>query len=240
MRVVVASPPKSGNHWVKCLLARIYDLSIIEGEDKPRLTPEALPRWVASGGFPENSIVHIHNKCSRRLCDAIDAVPAHLVTILRDPYDMFVSLYHWAQERAERNLDSPERSRPRHALVDKPIDDPEVLAFIENEYGATLRHGLTWLRGERAHIVRYERLHEDPIAELTALTAAIAPAPEDRITAAIDACRADRMRGQDEKMHWHVRSARVGDARDALGPAHLERFRRAHRAVIHELGYDVR
>jgi hypothetical protein len=239
VRVVVASPPKSGNHWVKCLLANLYDLAVVEGEEKRRLTAEALPEWVASGGFPDGSVIHVHNKCTTRLCDAIDAVPAHLVTVVRDPYDAFVSLYHWTQERAARDLDQPRR-RPRHAMVGKPIDDPAVLAFIEEEYGMALAQGLGWLRGGRAHVVRYERLHEDPVAELTGLAAAIAPAPPDRIEAALEACRADRMRGRDEKMRWHVRAARVGDSRDHLGPAHLERFRRAHGDAIRALGYDVR
>ena len=105
MRIVVASPPKSGNHWIKCLLAEIYDLAVIEGERKERITAESLPAWVAQGNFPDSSIIHIHNRCTTPLCDAIDAVPAHLVTIVRDPYDVFVSLYHWTQQRAERGLD---------------------------------------------------------------------------------------------------------------------------------------
>lgn len=239
MRVVVASPPKSGNHWIKCLLAELYGLQVVEGERKERVTAEMLPKWAAGGGFPDGSVIHIHNRCTDRLCDAIDALPAHLVTIVRDPQDVFVSLYHWTQEKAGRGLDQ-RQGRPRQAMVGKAIGDPAVLAYLADDFAANIEQANGWLHGGRAHVVRYERLHADPAGELTRLTEAIAPVPAGRIAAAIEACRADNMRQQSEKMAWHVRSAKVGEARETLGPAHLEIFRQRHAAGIRSLGYDVR
>lgn len=239
MRIVVASPPKSGNHWIKCLLAEIYDLVVIDGERKERITAESLPAWVAQGSFPDGSIIHIHNRCTASLCDAIDAVPAHLVTIVRDPYDVFVSLYHWTQQRAQRGLDQ-RQGRPRQAMVGKAIDDPEVLDYLASEFAANLEQAKGWLHGGRAHVVRYEALHADPLGELTRLTNAIDPAPPEHVSAAIDACRADVMRQASEKMAWHVRSAKVGESRTTLGLSHLELFRQCHAADIRSLGYPVR
>lgn len=239
MRIVVASPPKSGNHWIKCLLAEMYDLAVIEGERKERITAESLPRWVAQGNFPDGSIIHIHNRCTTALCDAIDAVPAHLVTIVRDPYDVFVSLYHWTQQRAARGLDQ-RQGRPRQAMVGKALDDPAVLDYLAGEFAANLEQANGWLHGGRAHVVRYEALHADPLGELTRLTKAIAPVPLARVSAASDACRADVMRQANEKMAWHVRSAKVGESRKTLGLDHLELFRQHHAAGIRSLGYPVR
>ena len=238
MRIVVASSPKAGNHWIKCLLAEIYDLSVVEGERKERITAQSLPGWGARH-FPDGAIMHIHNRCTTRLCDAIDAVPAHLVTIIRDPYDVFVSLYHWTQQRAERGLDQ-RQGRPRQAMVGKAIDNPEVLDFLAEEFAANIEQANGWLHGGRAHVVRYEALHADPRGELSRLTEAIDPVPPERIVAAIDACRADTMRQASEKMAWHIRSARVGDSRETLGPAHLEVFRQKHAWCIRSLGYTVR
>jgi hypothetical protein len=238
MRIVVASPPKSGNHWIKCLLAEIYDLSVVEGERKERITAESLPGWV-EGHFPDGSIIHIHNRCTTRLCDAIDAVPAHLVTIVRDPYDVFVSLYHWTQQRAGRGLDR-RQGRPRQAMVGKAIDDPDVLDFLAEEFAANIEQANGWLHGGRAHVVHYEALHADPQGELTRLANAIDPMSPGHIAAAIDACRADKMRQASEKMAWHIRSAKVGDSREMLRPAHLEIFRQRHAAGIRSLGYCVR
>jgi len=239
MRVVVASPPKSGNHWIKCLLAELYGLQVVEGDRKARVTAETLADWAASGGFPDGSVIHIHNRCTDRLCDAIDALPAHLVTIVRDPRDVFVSLYHWTQQKADRGLDQ-RQGRPRQAMVGKAIDDPAVLAYLADDFAANIEQANGWLHGGRAHVVRYEMLHADPAGELRRLTDAIQPVPEARIAAAVEACRADTMRQQSEKMAWHVRSAKVGEARETLGPAHHEIFRQRHAEGIRSLGYDVR
>jgi hypothetical protein len=49
------------------------------------------------GGFSDGSLVHLHCRFSSRLCGTIDAVPAHVVTVARAPYDAFVSRSHWSQ-----------------------------------------------------------------------------------------------------------------------------------------------
>ncbi len=239
MRIIVASPPKAGNHWIKCLLAEIYGLTVIEGEDKGRLTADTIPAWVASGGFPDGSIIHIHNKFTPRLCDAIDGIPAHLVTILRDPYDAFLSMYHWQQQRSERQMDN-RQGRPRQAMTGKPIDDQAVLEFIRDGYGKTIEQGLGWLTSGRAQVVRYEDLHRDPLAALTALTGRIEYVTSERIETAIGQCRADVMRERNEKMQWHIRSGKVGVSREELTPEHLAVFRNTHAGTIRSLGYDVR
>lgn len=239
MRIVVASPPKSGNHWIKCLLGEIYDLRQVAGEEKQRVTRDDYPAWVAEGNFPDGSILHMHNRFSRKLCHVVERTPAHVVTIVRDPYDAFVSLYHWTQERVERDLDD-RTDRPRHLLAGKPLDDPDVIRFIVEHYGTNIANAVGWLHSGRAVVVRYEALHADPVAELTRATAAIEPVAPGRIAAAIEACRADNMRQRSEKMQWHVRSARVGDSRQKLGEAHLAAFREHHADAIRSLGYEVR
>ncbi|MGI9252889.1 MAG: sulfotransferase domain-containing protein, partial [Thermomicrobiales bacterium] len=209
MRIVVASPPKSGNHWIKCLLAEIYGLTVIEGEDKQRLTADAIPAWVDAGGFPDGSIIHIHNKCTERLCNAIEAIPASIVTIIRDPYDAFLSMYYWTQQRSERQLDN-RQGRPRQSMAGKALDDPAVLEFLGDSFGTTIEQGVGWLTGGRAHVVRYEALHADAAGVLHDLTGVLAPVPTDAVERAIRDCRAEVMRQRDQKMQWHIRSGKVG------------------------------
>ena len=36
VRILVVSPPRSENHWVECLLGRIYELNRVGGAKKPR------------------------------------------------------------------------------------------------------------------------------------------------------------------------------------------------------------
>jgi hypothetical protein len=88
--------------------------------------------------------------------------------------------------------------------------------------------------------LRYENLIRDPLAELGRATDEICPISVDRLEAAIDYCRADRMRQRTKGGRKHVRTATVGDSVRQLTPAHLEAFRDAYADIVEELGYPVR
>ncbi|MCC7022797.1 MAG: hypothetical protein IT338_08215 [Thermomicrobiales bacterium] len=240
MRIVVSAPPKSGNHWIGCLLSTIYGLQYpTPGGHAATASPETLAEFAASGGFPDGSMFHHHTRFHPRLCDVIDAIPAHHVTMVRDPYDVFVSMYYWEQERSARGL-GRDRPRPRHAMYGKPIDDEAVLQFLADGFGPHIERANGWIHSGRAIPIRYEELHDSPVAALQRVTGQIKPVSDETIVAALEACRADRARQQDEKMAWHVRAARVGDSRDKLGEAHLRIFRERHGDLIRSLGYEVR
>lgn len=240
MRIVVSAPPKSGNHWIGCLLSQMYGLDWpTPGGHAATASPETLSAFVARGGFPDGSMFHHHTRFHRRLCDGIDAIPAHNVTIVRDPYDVFVSMYFWEQERTSRGL-GRDQPRPRNAMYDKPLDHEDVIGFLADGFGPHIARANGWLHSKRAIPIRYEELHDDPIGALSRVTSQIEPVPVERIEAAVDACRAELVRQRDEKMTWHVRSARVGDSREKLGEVHLAVFRERHADLIRQLGYEVR
>ena len=243
MRIVISSPPKMGNKWIKCLLSRVYDLEWINGDESPNTNVERFSRFVNEGRFPEGTIFHQHCRYKPALCDVIDEIPAHLVTIVRDPYDAFVSMYHWIQTRTdydrERGRVRP-KQRPRDAMVGKAIDDPVILDYLADGYGDQIRRADEWVHSGRAIVVRYEELHRDAVAELTRVTDAIEPVQRARIEAAIEACSADNMRQMSKRMAFHVRAATVGDSRGKLSEPHLEIFRQKYGDVIASLGYDVR
>ena len=242
MRIVVVSPPRSGNHWIECLLGTIYGLEHFGGARKPEETkPRVFREWVQRGGFPDGSLFHLHCRYTAKLCEAIDAVPAHIVTIVRDPYDAFVSRYYWTQERMPTDRARAER-RPRQRMVGKPLNDPEVLAFLADPsgFGSHLATANEWLHSGRAIVVRYEELHADPVAALTRVTESIAPVDRARIEQAVAACRADKMRQRAGSRAWGIRVATVGDSRERLGEEHLAIVRERYADLIASLGYEVR
>jgi hypothetical protein len=256
MRIVITSPPKMGNKWIKCLLSRIYDLKWIVGQDSPNTNIERFEQFVRDGRFPDNTIFHQHCRYKPPLCDLIDEIPAHLVTIVRDPYDAFVSMYHWIQTRTDydrergrvRRMRQRARDavagltteRPRNAMVGKPIDDPLVLHYLANEYGPLIERAAEWVHSGRAIVVRYEELHRDPVAELTRVTSAIEPVDMARVQQAIEACSIDNMRKMSKRMSFHVRAAEVGESRDTLGESHLSIFRDKYGELVSSLGYEIR
>jgi Sulfotransferase domain len=243
MRIVISSPPKMGNKWIKCLLSRVYDLQWIIGEDSPDTNIERFDLFVSEGRFPDNTIFHQHCKYKPKICDVIDEIPAHLVTIVRDPYDAFVSMYHWIQTRTDYDRERGrvrKKERPRDAMVGKAIDDPLILEYLADGYGQQIQRAHEWVHSGRAIVVRYEDLHRDPVAALTRVTNQIEPVDPDRIKQAIEACSVDNMRKMSKRMSQHVRAAKVGDSRETLGEAHLEIFRDKYGELLASLGYEVR
>ena len=243
MRIVISSPPKMGNKWIKCLLSRVYDLQWIIGEDSPDTNIERFDLFVSEGRFPDNTIFHQHCKYKPKICDVIEEIPAHLVTIVRDPYDAFVSMYHWIQTRTDYDRERGrvrKKERPRDAMVGKPIDDPLILDYLADGYGQQIQRAHEWVHSGRAIVVRYEDLHRDPVGALTQVTNQIEPVDPDRIAQAIEACSVDNMRKMSKRMSQHVRTAKVGDSRDTLGEAHLKIFREKYGELLTSLGYEVR
>ncbi len=243
MRMVITSPPKMGNKWLKCLLGTIYGLDWILGDDTPITSPSGFEQWVADGGFRDNAIFHQHCRYSEKICDVCDAIPAHVVTIVRDPYDTFVSMYYWLQTRskydAARGKVRP-RERPKDLLIDKDLADPEVLNFLATTFGEYIRRANDWTHSGRAVVARYENLHADQLSELVKVTNQIRPVDQATIERAIEACKAENMKSMSKKMSTHIRSAKVGDSKEKLSQAHFDIFRENYADLITSLGYEVR
>ena len=239
MRILIAGPPKTGNMWLKCLLGRAYGLRWL----RPFETPEhvdlpSLKSWLAADRFPDGTIFHKHYDYAPELADTVDAVPAHLVTIVRDPYDAFVSTYYTLQQHA---ADKNQKGRKFTELMGKSLDDPAVIEFLRcGGYRNNLEKARDWAASGRAVVLRYENLSQDPLAELQRATKLIAPISVDRLETAVDYCRADRMRQRTKGGSKHVRTATVGDSVRKLLPDHLAAFREAYAAIVEELGYPVR
>lgn len=239
MRILIAGPAKTGNEWSKCMIAFCYGLRPLDGSKIPEGTKLSdLRRWIREGGFPDNTIFHQHYRYSDELAKLIESVPAHLVTIVRDPYDTFVSTYFSLQRREGRVTN---RSRQTNAILDKPLDSPEVYDYLRSGgFRQNMLRAREWMQSGRSIILRYEALHSDPVAELSRLTNAIQPVPEPRIVESIETCSADNMRKMGPKLAGHVRTAKVGDSREKLTDEHLAIFRDLHADIIREMGYEVR
>src|SRR5687768_17502678 len=164
--------------WLKCLLGRAYGLRWL----RPFETPEcvdfpSLASWLAADRFLDGTIFHQHYAYAPEIADALDAVPAHLVTIIRDPYDAFVSTYYTLQHHAaEKNRKGPKFTQ----IMGKPLDDPAVIEFLRNGgYRKNLEKARDWVASGRTVVLRYENLSRDPVAELVPATEKIVPISAD-------------------------------------------------------------
>lgn len=239
MRILVAAPPKTGNMWLKCLLGTIYDLRWLSPSEFPkRPNPEAFCQWVDAGHFPDGTIFHQHYPFDAALCDAADRAGVQLVTLVRNPYDAFVSTFftlkqHRDEETGRRNIRTP--------IAAGTLDAPEVIEHIRNGgYRGNLTRARDWMQSGRATVVRYEDLHDDARAALAVATGVIAPASAETIDRAVRACSAENMRRRSQSMAKHVRAAKPDDSLRRLNEEHYAAFRDTHAEIIAELGYEVR
>lgn len=239
MRIIIAGPPKAGNVWLKCILAHIYDLRpLTNRETPPRPQFHLFKEWVDSGGFPDGTLFHQHYDYRAELADLIESIPAHAVTIVRDPYDGFVSSYFTIQQHKDDGLRSGRRT---DVMVGKSLSDPAVIEYLRNGgFRNNMRRALEWMQSGRTQIVRYEALHANAVEELRGVTERIEPVPDQLIAAAVEACSAENMRKMGGEKSKHVRAAKVGDSREKLTDEHLSVFRDKYGDMIRALGYEVR
>ena len=239
MRIIIAGPPKAGNVWLKCILGHIYDLRPLTKQETPQRPQfHLLKAWLEGGKFPDGTIFHQHYDYKDELADLVDAVPAHTVTIIRDPYDGFVSSYFTIQQHKDDGLRSGRRT---DVMAGKSLSDPDVVEYLRNGgFRNNIRRAKEWMESGRTLLVRYERLHSDPIEELRSVTDKIQLVPDERIAAALEACSADNMRKMGGEKSKHVRAAKVGDSREKLNDEHLAVFREKYADMIRALGYEVR
>jgi len=236
IRIVVAGPPKTGNVWIKHILAEVYQLHIISPE--PGADANELQTFIQQGHFLPHSIFQQHYWPTHQFSSLVASEHIHVVTVLRNPYDTFVSLYHFVQN-------FPESFPPGHQLYPlrkKTLDHPEVYAFIarvHKGFGIHLRLAYEWLASGRSQIVRYEDLQLNPVPEVERLTSHIAPVDEASIHNAISASSAEKLRKQSRRLSHHIRKATVGDWKNHLSREHLKVFRENHADLIEKLGYEV-
>ena len=229
---------------MRLILSRLYGLEDLNAvpEDIPGTRGHSFLAFVFRGGFHDNSILQQHLRANdHKVLEGCDICGCQVVTLLRDPYDAFVSFYFYVN-RMKRLF----RELPDGVMIGKPIDHPEVVAFIRSHYKRHLKMAHGWLRSQRAVVVRYEDMRGDTEAAIRDLTSEIGARPEAAVRAAVEACRAERLRGKGEatKDHrWirsHIRSATTGDSSKYLTQVHFDAFRESSAGLIRALGYPVR
>jgi hypothetical protein len=216
----------------------MYELRPLGPSRSPEApTLDSFLSWVSRGLFQDGTVFHQHYDFSHALADAISAMPAHTVTIVRDPYDAFVSSFYTSQKHAGSEV---RRGRKIDALAGKEIDHPDVLNWLRRGgFRNHLEKANQWVGSGRTIVVRYETLLTNPTGELKRLAGQLDPVSNERIIRAVETCSADAMR-QNSRTAGHVRVAKVGDSKRRLNDDHLEIFQNQYADLITRLGYKVR
>jgi hypothetical protein len=235
MRILIAGQPKTGNVWARKLFSQLYRLDDLN-ESLGRV-PENVPtflRFVEHGSFKENSVFHSHLFPNPKLRDACEGLGCNLITMLRNPYDAFVSFYFYVNRLAERF-----HHGPFAVIIGKPIDHPDVLEFVRTEYLRHLNLAVRWVNSGKAIVIRYEDLHARPVETIRDVADRICPVEDDQIRSAVEQCQAEKLKRRGGWIKGHIRSATTGNWEEHLGPAHFEAFKESSADLIIRLGYGL-
>ena len=232
LKILIVSTPKTGNTWVKNLLANAYQLPIVDfgmafdAEDAAVLGP----RWVA----------HQHYAARPEIIDWLVQNDVVLVTTLRHPCDALVSMYHFVRNLGERLVFADVDRAPVMARDDDAIGENTV-SYVLDGYNLSLDISLSWMRAGLSHLIRYEHLKSNPVSALKDLTDTICEVPHERIRHAVAQCDFQKIRktpGADLRFY---RKGQVGGWRLELPPKILDIFRRdpPYPVQFAALGYSL-
>lgn len=236
MRCIVAGPPKTGNVWMKNILSYVYGLRVLHGTEIPTEHPDSFRQFVEHGRFVEGTVFHQHFMPSEAFVSVAEGIGCRLFTTIRNPYDTFVSLYHYTQSFSENFVAAGD---PSKLLIGKTVDHPDVLEFLAGAFSAHLQKAAAWLRSGKSIVVRYEDLYRAPFREVKRVTNLVQNVEDSVISNAIAASDARVWRTKSDDMARHIRTATVGDWKSHLNEEHLDVFRTVHGDLIRFLGYDV-
>lgn len=212
LRIIIAGTPKTGNTWLRHLLAQLYTLPTVDldpnffGNDFDGFGR----RWVGQQHYyPEPAIV-------------AEGAKRGIVFIapIRHPGDVLVSLRHHIQQRGGSAAADDDRQRtmwPESMLKDGDnVFGPHTRRFVEDGFCLNLHLSICWLRGRWALGGRYEDLWRRPFETFKHLAERLVPMPDNALRHALCACEIGLMQQLDDPSGAFVRKGGLNSWRDVL------------------------
>lgn len=230
LRILIVGTPKTGNTWLQHLLATAYNVPILDfcqwGNWKDISRREL-------GDLNSSWIAKYHLRPRAESFEWARKNNVVLITMVRHPGDVLVSLYHYVQHLAGVTQIDPEAVRfllsdPQHRNNSSTIPMAEGLeAYVSRKFFHSLNFSIAWLHSGLSYGVRYEGLWSSPVAVLRALTNKIRPISMEAVKEAVDQCRIDRLRdvAATGEGRAFFRTGGVGGWRASLPPEIVELFR---------------
>lgn len=164
MRIAVVSTPRSGNTWLRRVLADVLRL-----EQLAVHSPSEVP-WTS---LPDNFILQLHWYPTADFCGLLSSNGFQPISIMRHPLDVLLSIHQFSQWELETNrwLEGLGGSEDelRGSL---PSDEPLLEYALGSRFAALLDVSAQWAR-TGIHSVRYEDYVHSPTDELARVVSAV-------------------------------------------------------------------
>lgn len=193
-RLAVVSTPRSGNTWLRGLLAQLTD-----SEQIAQHTPEEIP-W---DRLPERVVVQIHWRPTTVFRKQLDQAGFKVVTIVRHPLDLLMSILHFSRHETEtaRWLDGA--AGDERSIVGCAPQDCSVSEYAAGpRFRELLSVSDSWWHVSDA-AVRYEDLVAEPEQALRRLVHELGIDVDlDRVPMVVQGRRLEVMRATSTNHHY--------------------------------------
>ena|ERR1039458_4064698 len=231
-RLFLSSTPRSGNTWVRRMLARALGL-----QETAVHTPSQLD-WISQ---PADVIVQMHWRWSSNFEALLRSHGFQTICVIRHPLDVLVSILHFCafEPQTTRWLDGA--SGDETSILDATPVSREFSDYCLSERASQLLAvSVDWARAHdqsnKVPVIRYESLVSDPVETLVSLLDEISLAPVTALEAVVAEYTLDRSRQESTNHHFWM--GQPGLWRRLL-PAEIAKvIGEKHRGVLDALGYE--
>ena len=232
LRLAVIGPPRSGNTWLRRVLATAYDFSGDAGWERAVHDPAAEVDW---GAPPARSIVQVHARRGGLLEGFLGPHGVRPVVPRRHPFDVLISILQYATHVHDTHLWLAGQGGDEASIRGLDPNHPDFLAYATGPRArALLAVSPEWRDAPGAVSVRYEDLVASPAATLRGLAEALGQPPVVSWEEALAANTKDELR----KTHGfgHIWKGRPGLWRDLLTRPSVDALAEAHGPLLDALG----
>ncbi|MCA9877714.1 MAG: hypothetical protein KC442_08030 [Thermomicrobiales bacterium] len=234
MRVVISAPRKSGGAQLRCLLAMAYDLKSPPVSAPPGGEPGDVARWLAD--LPPESVATCDLPLSA-LHDSAEISGVSLVGVIRHPFDLLVSTFDVAQQRAARGRGDDGVNGPWGILAGQEISSAAVQDYATTTFSQEVAALREW--SDSGHAVRYEVLQADPAAALRSVSPRLGELDAEQITHAVGLCPAENVVSSRPGRGRRMPELPPGAWRERLPSRLRETLRDCYADDVAALGYDA-
>ncbi|HEV3167341.1 MAG TPA: sulfotransferase domain-containing protein [Isosphaeraceae bacterium] len=230
LRIAVISTPRSGNTWIRRLLATLYDL-------KEQGAPS--PSEVVWDALPERYALQIHRHPEPDFLSLLEQHRFRVLVIARHPLDILISLLNYYSQHHDRSRCEAGASCPTCPVVGLSPQDPAFLGAFACGQGAAdlFAYTLSWWGRSDVLSVKYEDLVDDTAGQLARLIAEIGLEPLVSLDEAVAANTLSNLRARYRDNYYHFWQGRPGLWKSLFPAAAARQIAAANGAMFDRLGY---
>lgn len=210
-----------------------YDLKAPPISAPERRDPVEIAAWLAE--LPEQSVSTCDLPRSM-LLEPATAAGVLLVGVVRHPFDLFVSNYDVAQQRATRGRDADDQEIAWTVLAGEELAGDVATAYAAGAFSAEIAAIQDWSKSEVS--VSFEDLLVEPGTVLNSLSAELGPLTHEEIAHAVGLCPAENVVVSRPGQGRRMPPTPPGAWRDRMPASLIAVLVQHYGAEVAELGYQ--